>query len=843
MTRWLPFRRRDRTARGRRRSAVWRGVRRALAAGIGLLVGVPLLAVAAGGWAARAVRVERPAPPPSVNDVTQLNPILVSTVITPTTTEEIVTAVRNHDGPITIGGGRFSMGGQTATEGALQIDMRRFDRMLAFDPERRLITVQAGARWRQIQERVDSAGLSVAIMQTYADFTVGGSLSVNAHGRYVGRGPLVLSVRSLRVVLADGSLVEATPALHPEIFFGAIGGYGGLGVIVEATLQLAPNTPVRRTDRTMPITAYRRYFADSIGTSPTAVFHNADIYPNGYSTVHALTYSSTDAPVTVAERLIPSDRSYALNRYLFQVIAAWPFGKAFRRWVVDPLLYRGNPVTWRNYEASYTAAELEPASRERTTYVLQEYFVPVDRFDDFVPRLRDILRRHDVNVINVSIRHARPDPGTLLAWARTEVFAFVLYYRQRTDAAARERVGVWTRELIDAALGVGGTYYLPYQPLATEAQFHRAYPRAGEFFALKRRLDPTYKFRNKLWDRYYRPRPDAPTVELDHGLRARLAAEPGYARDGGQTFLTHPEWYIVYNSEEFAAYTADHLPTGFPFLASIGQYWAHHIEVRRVMGHRYPFNPGYHVMLVVIGASYSAELMLKGLYETTIGRIAGWTSGGALSDEDRYAQAVAADYGRFVHERPFYEYPFGAKLVGLWREQALFGQHPLRKLERRFLLSIEYGFKTVYGALIRALTRAAYGVQDSRIRFVVAGWSEALAGRHPRVELVRPLGDGLALVATPRFDAFRDVMLALAADTASAEIREIAGNDEIFFTGLAPVGWQYAGVRGQVEYAVPVPTDPSRERIAVRVSVRQLLPLLRELTANGTVAVDHIYDY
>jgi len=37
---------------------------------------------------------------------------------------------------------------------------------------------------------------------------------------------------------------------------------------------------------------------------------------------------------------------------------------------------------------------------------------------------------------------------------------------------------------------------------ATRRQFLRAYPRAPEFFALKRRLDPTNKFRNELWNKY-----------------------------------------------------------------------------------------------------------------------------------------------------------------------------------------------------------------------------------------------------------------------------------------------------------------------------------------------------
>lgn len=69
---------------------------------------------------------------------------------------------------------------------------------------------------------------------------------------------------------------------------------------------------------------------------------------------------------------------------------------------------------WRNHEASYYVLELEPRSRKRSTYVLQEYFVPVDRFEQFYPLMAAILRRHQVNVLNVSIRHARADPGTAL---------------------------------------------------------------------------------------------------------------------------------------------------------------------------------------------------------------------------------------------------------------------------------------------------------------------------------------------------------------------------------------------------------------------------------------------
>jgi FAD/FMN-containing dehydrogenase len=341
-------------------------------------------------------------------------------------------------------------------------------------------------------------------MQSYANFTVGGSLSVNAHGRYVGLGPLIHAVKSFKLVLADGSLVEASPTSESEVFFGAIGGYGALGVIIEATLELTDNVRVKRHTEVLPITAYKRYFFDHVRGRESPVFHSANIFPDDDPTVRAVTLSKTADPVTISARLIPAGQGYRWNRLAFWIATEWPFGDLIQLYLVDPIYFAGEPVTWRNYEASRDVAELEPASRSASTYLLQEYFVPVERFDEFAPQMRNILRRHDVKVVNVSIRHSRQDPGSLLAWARTEVFAFVIYYKQGTDAAAQAAVGVWSRELIDAALRVGGSYYLPYQLHATEEQFRRAYPRAGELLALKQRLDPRNKFRNQLVDTYLR---------------------------------------------------------------------------------------------------------------------------------------------------------------------------------------------------------------------------------------------------------------------------------------------------------------------------------------------------
>ncbi len=393
--------------------------------------------------------------------------------------------------------------------------MRQFDQVVSFSKENRVITVQAGITWRKLQEYIDPYDLSIEIMQSYDNFTVGGSLSVNAHGRYVGLGPIVLSVKSIRLILADGSVVTASPTENAGLFYGAIGGYGALGVIAEATLQLTDNVRVEEHSQLMSLSEYRSFFDEHVRNNENVIFHNADIFPPAFDQVRVTSYTKTDKPVTINERLIPAGADYSSDRRVVQVVSEWPGGKWIRQHVVDPWLYRKSPVEWRNYEASYDVRELEPASRKVSTFVLQEYFVPANRLDDFVPRMAEVLRRHHVNVVNVSIRHSRPDPGTYLAWARSEVFCFVIYYKQGTSASAQQEVRSWARELIDRAISEGGTYYLPYQIVATKEQFHAAYPRATEFFKLKSGVDPQNKFRNRLLDAYYEPS-DGPQAAPTH---------------------------------------------------------------------------------------------------------------------------------------------------------------------------------------------------------------------------------------------------------------------------------------------------------------------------------------
>lgn len=438
-----------------------------------------------------------------VSDVSGLYLTTVFSEIEPLTTNEVVAALARVSGDVSVGGGRFSMGGQIASPGSLHIDMRRMNRVLEINQTHQTITVQAGITWHDIQRQIDRFDLSIGIMQTYGNFTVGGSLSVNAHGRYIGQGPLVLSVIGIVLVKANGEIIKASPTENKEVFYGSIGGYGGLGVITEVTLQLAKNMKVESESEVMPVNEYLEFFRSSVQHNKKVIFHNANIYPPLFDKIRSVTWSESEKSLTNKNRLHSPEKSYPLERAMMWMVSELPFGKSFREHILEPIFYKFPKVHLRNYEASYDVAELEPYSRKNKTYVLQEYFVPIDKMLSFVQKCAEVLNRHDVNSVNISIRHSKEDPGTLLAWAKSEVFAFVLYYKQGTSVIDQCKVAVWTRELVQAAIEHGGSYYLPYQSQASQEQFEAAYPRYTEMFALKNQMDPEFRFKNVIWNTYY----------------------------------------------------------------------------------------------------------------------------------------------------------------------------------------------------------------------------------------------------------------------------------------------------------------------------------------------------
>jgi hypothetical protein len=158
-------------------------------------------------------------------------------------------------------------------------------------------------------------------------------------------------------------------------------------------------------------------------------------------------------------------------------------------------------VATRNSLINEPVVTLDDGDPARTD-ILHEYFVAPERFGDFLGVCRAVIPESYQELLNVTLRYVDADPTAMLAYARVPRIAAVMLFSQEMTVRGEADMARMTRALIEGVLAVGGSYYLPYRLHATPDQFARAYPEAGAFAALKRRIDPGLRLRSALWDNY-----------------------------------------------------------------------------------------------------------------------------------------------------------------------------------------------------------------------------------------------------------------------------------------------------------------------------------------------------
>ena len=114
----------------------------------------------------------------TIDDVTGVNRTAVYGILPITSEDELRHALhfaRQQQLPVSIAGAKHSMGGQAFATDALVLDMRGFHHM-SVDTKNKILTVQSGAIWHNIQEYLNPYKLSIEAMQSIDVPTVGGTI-------------------------------------------------------------------------------------------------------------------------------------------------------------------------------------------------------------------------------------------------------------------------------------------------------------------------------------------------------------------------------------------------------------------------------------------------------------------------------------------------------------------------------------------------------------------------------------------------------------------------------------------------------------------------------------------
>lgn len=451
----------------------------------------------------------------TVNDASCVNAVPVHGVVRPRTTGEVRDATRyarDHDLTITPGGTRHSMGGQASFPGGLVLDMRDLDSVVV-DADRGTVRVGAGATWKVVLEALHPEGLSVAAMPGIDVLSVGGTVSVNAHGADFRTGSLAPSVRSLLIVVADGSVRRVSRDRDPELFRAAIGGYGLFGVIVEVELETVPDEVYRFEQRLVATADVARVFEDEVvpDRDVRMMYGHLSTSPGSFlDEVILYTYRRVDDP-RITVRPLAEQQDSRVARLVLNVARHGGVGQRVKWAAQRHLLPRLRRCETSRNDA-LRASEACLVSRNQGLYnslglldndltqftdVLHEYFLPPDQLAAFLVEARTELRGHDAQLLSASIRSVERSQ-TLLSYAPEHRLSVVLYLSQRVTPAGHADMADLTRRLVALALEHGGTFYLPYQQHYSRADVERGYPTLDAFFALKQDRDPHHLFMNSL---------------------------------------------------------------------------------------------------------------------------------------------------------------------------------------------------------------------------------------------------------------------------------------------------------------------------------------------------------
>jgi hypothetical protein len=217
-----------------------------------------------------------------------------------------------------------------------------------------------------------------------------------------------------------------------------------------------------------------------------------------YSTTYTLTNKSTNNIF-----ILKDEKNIVRDKFFFGLSRKYDWGKKLRwylqkKLVDNPekieLISRNNamrpPIKFLDYYSS------------KDTDILQEYFIPTEKFVMFIDELRNTIKENDINLLSVTIRYIPKNEESFISYSKKDSFSVVLYINQGLSEEEVEKAKIWTQEIVDSAIKNNGTYYLTYQLYSSQEQIRTVYPKIDDFFEKKKKYDSNELFMNKFYEKY-----------------------------------------------------------------------------------------------------------------------------------------------------------------------------------------------------------------------------------------------------------------------------------------------------------------------------------------------------
>lgn len=386
-------------------------------------------------------------------------------------------------------GSGHSFTGVALTDGR-QIRLDHYDRVVAIDHDHGLVTVQAGITLARLNELLAMAGLALPNLGDVQYQTVSGALATGTHGTGRNHQALSAQIRALRLVTADGSVLDCSPDHEPEVFSAARVGLGALGAVSTLTLQCVPAFDLHAFERPERI---------------DGLLEDIDRHVDGNDHFEFYWVPHTGWALTKRNNRTdrPRERRPAWQEFYNDVfLSNWAFGLLCRGGRIWPdAIPRLMRILSSTGELDYVDRSDRVFTTPRTVrFYEMEYALPKDAGPEALNRVRDFVDRSGLRLsFPVEVRFAAADDIPLsTAYGRDTCYIAVHVYR----GTEYERYFKGVEEIMDS---YGGRPHWGKMHFQTAETLASRYPEWDRFQAVRARLDPDGRFSNDYLDRVLGP--------------------------------------------------------------------------------------------------------------------------------------------------------------------------------------------------------------------------------------------------------------------------------------------------------------------------------------------------
>ncbi len=394
---------------------------------------------------------------------------------------EAVNFARTHGLGLGVRGGGHSIAGFSAVEGGIIVDLRTF-RGVIIDPIARIGRVQGGATTADVMVPAGEVGLALSTGDVKT-VGIGGLTNGGGIGWMVRKYGLTIdNLRRATVVLADGSVVTASPTENSDLFWGIRGGSGNFGIVAEFEFQFAPVRNIYGGGLALPATPeVLRGIVDYVKDAPDEL------------TVINFIMQAPPAPFVPAEWV---------GKPVVLVGICWVGDHAEGERIVAPLKALAEPIADLTGVMPYTALyQLTEAAEAPHICAVRQFFAD-DMSDEGLEAIVDAIANATSPMSMVQIRSyggaVKRVPAGETAFANRDAKLFVsslaLWDDPSADATPHR---TWSDDLYQAMRPAQTKGAYSNFVDADEQRIREIWPgdTYGRLVALKRKYDPANLFR------------------------------------------------------------------------------------------------------------------------------------------------------------------------------------------------------------------------------------------------------------------------------------------------------------------------------------------------------------